>query len=91
MAGFADCAEQSAIFFMEKFMVTLREKVKMYEQLLHTIQMYREVTMDGDKVRQLLDNVGAWSYAHRQGNGELTDKQQQALIDAKFRKLTHVE
>lgn len=72
-------------------MATLREKVTMYERLLHNIQMYREVTMDGDKVRQLLDNVGAWSYAHRQGNGELTDRQQHALIDAKFRKLTDVK
>lgn len=71
-------------------MTTLRQKVEMYEHLLHDIQMYSEVVMDGAKVAKLIDNINAWSYAHRQGNGELTEKQQQALIDGTFAKLRNV-
>jgi len=70
--------------------MTLKEKIAMYEGLLHDIQMYREVTLDGEKVKQLLDNIGAWSYAHRVGNGMLTDRQQKRLITAKFKKLREV-
>lgn len=71
-------------------MTAQKEKIAMYESLLHDIQMYREVTMDGDKVRQLLDNIGSWSYAHRQGNGMLTESQQKRLITSKFKKLRDV-
>lgn len=63
----------------------------MYEKLLHDIQMYREVVMDGAKVIKLLDNIGNWSYAHRRGNGQLSDEQQQGLIDRAFDKLREVE
>ncbi len=66
---------------------TLREKVKVYEDLLHRIQLNREVTMDGEKVAMLLDRIGNWSYAHRQGNGEFSEREQRRLIDAAFWKL----
>jgi len=71
-------------------MTTQKEKIAMYESLLHDIQMYREVVLNGDKVKQLLDNIGSWSYAHRQGNGELTEQQQKRLITSNFKKLRDV-
>lgn len=71
-------------------MTTLRQKVAMYEGLLHDIQMYSEVVMDDDKVAKLIQNICTWSYAHRQGNGMLTEKQQDALIDKTFAKLRNV-
>jgi hypothetical protein len=67
---------------------TMHEKIIQYEDLLHRIQLLREVTMDGDAVRELLDNICRWSYAHRQGNGELSELQQQKLINGQFWKLT---
>jgi hypothetical protein len=72
-------------------MPTLRQKVEMYEKLLHDIQMHAEVTMDGAKVARLIGNICSWSYAHRSGNGELTDKQQQARIDAAFNQLRNAD
>lgn len=68
-------------------MPTMRQKIKKYEGLLHSIQMYAQVTMDHDRLRVLLDQICSWSYAHRAGNGELSDKELQAQIDRAFHKL----
>jgi hypothetical protein len=63
---------------------TLKEKVAVYEDLLHTIQLHAAVTMDNAKVMECINRICTWSYAHRQGNGELSDQQQQQLIDRAF-------
>ena len=63
---------------------TLKEKVAVYEDLLHSIQLHAEVTMDEAKVRELVNRICRWSYAHRQGNGELSEAQQTAAIDHAF-------
>lgn len=63
---------------------TLKEKIKVYEQLLHDIQFHREVTMNHDAVVKLLDKIGAWSYSHRIGNGEHSEKDQQSIINHAF-------
>lgn len=55
--------------------MTLRDKVKLYEAVFHRIQLYREVTMDSKRLMKLLDVIGDWSYAHRAGNGELSERQ----------------
>lgn len=67
--------------------ITKDEKIKMYEGLLHDLQMFYAVTLNSAQVKKLLDNIAAWSYAHRQGNGELTDKEQQEHIDFHFTRL----
>lgn len=66
---------------------TLREKVRVYERLLHRIQLHREVTMNHDEVVKLLDKIGNWSYAHRQGNGEPTEAEQQRMVNRAFWRL----
>ena len=66
---------------------TTQEKVAVYESLLHDIQLNAEVTMNGDNVRKLISNICSWSYAHRSGNGELTEEEQQERINYAFRKL----
>ena len=63
------------------------EKVYMYEGLLHDIQMFSAVVMDGEKVGKLIDNINRWSYAHRCGNGEYSEEEQQAIVDNAFKKL----
>ncbi len=72
-------------------MKTDKQKVEMYENLLHRIQMYYAVTMDSSKVKQLLSNISDWSYAHRSGNGMLSDEEQQERIDRAFDKLCTVK
>ncbi len=65
----------------------LREKVNVYEQLLHKIQMNAEVIMDHEVVGDLITNICRWSYSHRCGNGELSEAEQDAIIRRAFDKL----
>lgn len=58
----------------------------MYEAFLHKISMAC-TCMDNLAIQELVQNADAWSYAHRQGNGMLYDKEQQELINSKFFKL----
>ena len=62
----------------------MHEKIKVYESLLHDLHFHSSVTMRHEAVMDCLKRIGAWSYSHRQGNGEPTDKQQQAMIDHAF-------
>lgn len=68
---------------------TLKEKVKMYEKFLHDIQMY-SVCCRGDLIQVLVNNACSWSYSHRVGNGEYSDKEQDSIVVANFWKLTTV-
>lgn len=68
-------------------MITDKEKIKMYEALLHDIQMCREVSMNGERLNTLLDNICRWSYAHRVGNGMISEERQQEIVDVAFEKL----
>jgi hypothetical protein len=65
---------------------TLKEKVKMYEEYLHKINMF-VVCSDNDGVAELVQNADSWSYSHRVGNGELSDSKQQQLINKAFWRL----
>lgn len=62
----------------------LREKVSVYESLLHNIQLFSVVTMDNQRLTQLIEIVNGWSYAHRSGNGELSELDQQSEINLWF-------
>lgn len=64
------------------------DKIRKYEELLHQIQMCAEVTMDNEKLKRLIKNICAWSYAHRSGDGFLTEKQIKKNIKKQFNKLT---
>lgn len=64
-----------------------KEKIQKYEELLHTIQLFAEVTMDNEKLKKIIHNICDWSYAHRAGNGSLTQKQIDKNIKQKFDKL----
>lgn len=61
----------------------LKEKVAMYERFLHALNM-GVTCVNNDMVRELVHNADRWSYAHRRGNGELSDREQQQLINSAF-------
>lgn len=68
---------------------TLKQKIEEYEKFLHNINLY--LTCNNTiAIKQLLSNADDWSYSHRCGNGELSEKEQQELIDKKFWKLNQV-
>ena len=62
----------------------MHEKIEVYEALLHDLYFHSTVTMRHDAVMDCLNRIGAWSYAHRQGNGEFSEKEQQELVDHHF-------
>ena len=62
---------------------TLREKVEMYETLLHHIQACG-VCCNRQGFSDAIDRINSWSYAHRAGNGELSDREVQQRVNAHF-------
>lgn len=71
-------------------MDALKNKVEIYERLLHTIHMHRCITMDGETLREILDAIDGWSFAHECGNGEQTDDECGTNIDRKLQRLATV-
>lgn len=69
---------------------TLKEKVKQYEDLLENISLYMHAGTQ-ISIRRLLNNIDDWSYSHRKGNGELSEKEQQKLINKAFWKLNDLK
>lgn len=68
-------------------MPTLKQKIKTYERVLHNLQMHYEITGNIERLREQLNRISDWSYAHRAGNGMLTERQQNKLIKDAFDKL----
>jgi hypothetical protein len=48
------------------------------------------ISGNGSGIRTLLNNADSWSYAHRVGNGELTEEQQQEIINRNFWNLNNL-
>lgn len=65
---------------------TLREKIIQYETFLHKINSFL-ICGNNEGIKELIQNADNWSYAHRCGNGEISDRQQDRLIINAFWKL----
>lgn len=65
---------------------TLKEKVAMYEDYLHRMNMCIICSND-EGMGELIGNADNWSYQHRRGNGELSEREQQKAINEAFWKL----
>lgn len=59
---------------------TLKEKVEVYEKFLHKISMCT-LCCDNTGLKELISNADAWSYMHRYGNGEISQREQKILIN----------
>jgi hypothetical protein len=46
---------------------------------------------NNDGIRRLLENADRWSYMHRISNGELSEEDQQKLIDKAFWNLINID
>lgn len=65
----------------------LKDKIRVYEQVFHDIQLFSEVTLTSSKIRGIIDILCAWSRAHRCGEGSVSEKQRNRLISAQFKRL----
>jgi hypothetical protein len=68
---------------------TLEEKVQMYESFLHSLNMYM-LCGSNYAISMLLQNADAWSYAHRCGDGELSEQEIEKNVNKKFWKLLSI-
>src|SRR5665213_3294300 len=66
------------------------EELLMYRSFLHDLNMFASITMDGHAVRELVGQACDWSYAHRVGNGMLTDEEQEQIVARNFWKLREI-
>ena len=67
----------------------LRAKVSQYESYLHMINA-AVVAMNHETIQRLVGNAFRWSYAHRSGNGMLSEEEQQERVKRAFDKLLDV-
>lgn len=68
---------------------TVQEKVEVYEALFHRLNL-AIVTMHYEKIAQIVNIIDNWSYAHRMGNGQLTDEEQQEKINSVFYRMKEI-
>ena len=68
----------------------LEAENEVFRRVFHHINTHASITMNQEKMQEIIGAICAWSYAHRQGNGELSDKEQQALIDRAFDRIKQI-
>jgi len=68
---------------------TLKQKIEEYEKFLHNINLML-VCGKHESIKKLLNNADNWSYSHRRGNGEISEKDQQKMINKTFWKLNEI-
>lgn len=63
-----------------------KDRSKIINTFLHSLALNFEMC-NVDKVHNGLNLISSWSYAHRVGNGEYSEKEQQKLIDSIINKM----
>lgn len=66
--------------------MTKDERLKIYEKFFHRINMYC-ITMNSEQIAKAIGIIDSWSYAHRQGNGELSDYEQNKLVEHAIKRM----
>jgi hypothetical protein len=69
---------------------TTEDKIKQYEEFLHNINLML-IFGSSERIKKLLENADNWSYAHRAGNGEMSEEDQQEYINRAFWKLNDLD
>ena len=67
-------------------MISIEEKVQVYERLLHKMQLM-QVCHNREGLSKLLDLVFQWSYSSRQGNGEKSEEEIEESVTKAFLKI----
>jgi hypothetical protein len=78
---------------IEKFsgeLAKLRKENEVFHQVFHHINTHASITLNAEKMQEIIGAICSWSYAHRVGNGELSDEEQQAVIDRAFDRIKQI-
>jgi hypothetical protein len=68
----------------------LRKENEVFHDAFHYLHTHAQITMNYEKVTEMMSAISGWSYAHRSGNGELTEEEQQARVDLAFTKIKQI-
>lgn len=71
--------------------VSMKEKIRTYEKLLHNIHFERAEALDPIRTLKLLDNISAWSFAHKGCNGTQSEQETERSIEFHFRNLNNLD
>lgn len=63
---------------------------KVFSAAFHYINTHAAITMNADKMQEIIWAICSWSYAHRSGNGELSNEEQQARVDCAFDRIKQI-
>lgn len=66
--------------------MTKSERLKIYESFFHRINL-QVLTMNNEKIKEAVTLIDRWSYAHRQGNGEVSEYQQKKMVESVVKKM----
>jgi hypothetical protein len=62
------------------------EELQIYRTFFHQINVHC-ITMNNEKIREAVGLIDSWSYAHRRGNGEYTEEEQQECVNNVIRRM----
>jgi hypothetical protein len=68
----------------------MEKENEVFQQVFHYINTHAAITMNAERMQEIISAICSWSYAHRSGNGELTDEEQQARVDLAFNKIKQI-
>jgi hypothetical protein len=68
----------------------MEKENEVFQQVFHHINTQASITMNQQKMQEIIGAICSWSYAHRVGNGELSDEEQQAVVDRAFNKIKQI-
>lgn len=68
---------------------TLREEQKVFHRIMHIANMM-STCGNSDHFKKIVHEMDMWSYAHRVGNGEPTEAEQQKIVNRAFWKLKDI-
>jgi len=67
----------------------MEKENEVFRQVFHYINNL-SISSNNDKIRELISAISSWSYAHHCGDGQLTDEQQQDMVDQAFDKIKQI-
>ncbi len=68
----------------------IEKENEVFKRVFHYINTHAAITMNAERMQEIIGAICSWSYAHRCGNGELSDEEQQALVDHAFDKIKQI-
>lgn len=66
--------------------MTNKQRKEIYEDFLHKVALVAQIHNQA-KITEGLKIIQDWSYAHRVGNGEYSDWEQQKIVDKVIAKM----